>query len=158
MALLNFPADHSDFEVFPLVFPAQYGMNLGEVGLVFVCIAVGCIIAIILYGLYLYYVLIPRMKQSGIGSQETVLVPGLAASFGPPIGLFIFAWTARASIHWIVPIIGVTIYAGSIFTVLQCVFLYVPLSYPQYAASLFYLRIHYTTTSGSPKGRVSLVV
>lgn len=137
MALLNFPADHSDFEVFPLVFPAQYGMNLGEVGLVFVCIAVGCIIAIILYGLYLYYVLIPRMKQSGIGSQETVLVPGLAASFGPPIGLFIFAWTARASIHWIVPIIGVTIYAGSIFTVLQCVFLYVPLSYPQYAASLF---------------------
>ncbi|PCG89033.1 Major facilitator superfamily domain, general substrate transporter [Penicillium occitanis (nom. inval.)] len=128
---------YSYFEVFPLVFPVQYGMNLGEVGLVFICIAVGCIIAIILYGLYLYYVLIPRMKKSGIGPQETVLLPGLPASFGPPIGLFIFAWTARASIHWIVPTLGVTIYAGSVFTVLQCVFLYIPLSYPQYAASLF---------------------
>ncbi|KAF3403274.1 Caffeine resistance protein 5 [Talaromyces pinophilus] len=128
---------YSYFEVFPLVFPVQYGMNLGEVGLVFICIAVGCIIAIILYGLYLYYVLIPRMKKSGIGPQETVLLPGLPASFGPPIGLFIFAWTARASIHWIVPTLGVTIYAGSVFTVLQCVFLYIPLSYPRYAASLF---------------------
>ncbi|KAF5694112.1 H+ antiporter FLR1 [Fusarium denticulatum] len=128
---------YSYFEVFPLVFPVYYDMTLGEVGLVFICIAVGCILAIILYGLYLYYVLIPRMKKSGIAQQEEVLSPGLAACFGPTIGLFIFAWTARASIHWIVPVIGVTIYAGSIFTVLQVVFLYVPMTYPQYSASLF---------------------
>lgn len=112
-------------------------MNLGEVGLVFICIAAGCIIAIILYGLYLYRVLVPRMKISGIGQQESVLFPGLPSSFGPTIGLFIFAWTAKASIHWIVPNLGVTIYAGSVFTVLPCIFLYIPLSYPQYAASLF---------------------
>ncbi|SCV38501.1 related to FLR1-Putative H+ antiporter regulated by yAP-1 and involved in multidrug resistance [Fusarium fujikuroi] len=128
---------YSYFEVFPLVFPVYYGMTLGEVGLVFICIAVGCILAIILYGLYLYYVLIPRMNKSGIAQQEEVLTPGLAACFGPTVGLFIFAWTARASIHWIVPVIGVTIYAGSIFTVLQVVFLYVPMTYPQYSASLF---------------------
>ncbi|KAF4340304.1 H+ antiporter [Fusarium beomiforme] len=128
---------YSYFEVFPLVFPVYYGMSLGEVGLVFICIAVGCILAIIFYGLYLYYMLIPRMKKYGIAKQEEVLSPGLAACFGPTIGLFIFAWTARASIHWIVPIIGVTIYAGSIFTVLQVVFLYIPMTYPQYAASLF---------------------
>ncbi|KLP19409.1 FLR1-putative H+ antiporter regulated by yAP-1 and involved in multidrug resistance [Fusarium fujikuroi] len=128
---------YSYFEVFPLVFPVYYGMTLGEVGLVFICIAVGCILAIILYGLYLYYVLIPRMNKSGIAQQEEVLTPGLAACFGPTIGLFIFAWTARASIHWIVPVIGVTIYAGSIFTVLQVVFLYVSMTYPQYSASLF---------------------
>ena len=132
-----FTSDHVDFEVFPLVFPVYYGMSIGEVGLVFICIAVGCILAIILYGLYLYYVLIPRMKKSGIAQQEEVLSPGLAACFGPTIGLFIFAWTARVSIHWIVPVIGVTIYAGSIFTVLQVVFLYIPMTYPQYAASLF---------------------
>ncbi|KAF5263067.1 hypothetical protein FOXYS1_6188 [Fusarium oxysporum] len=128
---------YSYFEVFPLVFPVYYDMSTGEVGLFFICIAVGCILAIILYGLYLYYVLIPRMKKSGIAQQEEVLSPGLAACFGPTIGLFIFAWTARVSIHWIVPVIGVTIYAGSIFTVLQVVFLYVPMTYPQYAASLF---------------------
>ncbi|RBQ77192.1 hypothetical protein FVER14953_20031 [Fusarium verticillioides] len=112
------------FEVFPLVFPVYYDMTLGEVGPVFICIAVGCILAIILYGAYLYHVLIPRMKKSGIAQQEEVLSPGLAACFGPTIGLFIFAWTARSSIHWIVPVIGV-------------VFLYVPMTYPQYSASLF---------------------
>ncbi|UPL04241.1 hypothetical protein LCI18_015175 [Fusarium solani-melongenae] len=115
---------YSFFEVFPLVYPVYYGMNLGQVGLVFLCIAIGCIIAIIAYGAFLYFV-------------ENVLLAGLPTSFGPTIGLFIFAWTARASIHWIVPTIGITIYAGSIYTVLQCMFLYIPLSYPQYAASLF---------------------
>lgn len=32
------------------------------------------------------------------------------------------AWTARASIHWIVPTIGVTIYAASCFIIFQAVF------------------------------------
>ncbi|KAF4455947.1 hypothetical protein F53441_1814 [Fusarium austroafricanum] len=128
---------YSYFEVFPLVFPVYYGMSLGDIGLVFLCIAVGCILAIIFYGLYLYYVLIPRIEKFGITKQEDVLTPGLASCFGTTIGLFIFAWTARSSIHWIVPVLGVTIFAGSIFTVLQVIFLYVPLSYPQYSASLF---------------------
>ncbi|KAM6525741.1 hypothetical protein FALCPG4_011275 [Fusarium falciforme] len=128
---------YSFFEVFPLVYPVYYGMNLGQVGLVFLCIAIGCIIAIIAYGGFLYFVVTPRIKKVGMGPQENVLLAGLPTSFGPTIGLFIFAWTARASIHWIVPTIGITIYAGSIYTVLQCMFLYIPLSYPQYAASLF---------------------
>ncbi|KAK3671956.1 hypothetical protein LTR78_008131 [Recurvomyces mirabilis] len=36
---------------------------------------------------------------------ENRLVPALIGSFGLPISLFIFAWTARPEIHWIVPII-----------------------------------------------------
>ena len=39
--------------------------------------------------------------------------------------------------HWIVSVIGITIYAASVFIIMQCIFVYVPLSYPQYAASLF---------------------
>lgn len=35
------------------------------------------------------------------------------------------------------PTIGITIYGSSAFIVLQCVFVYVPMSYPAYAASLF---------------------
>jgi DHA1 family multidrug resistance protein-like MFS transporter len=130
-------ADCEDFEVFPLVYPVFYNMNLGEVGLVFLCIAIGCLIAIFLYGSLLYFVVTPRIKKAGMGPQENVLLAGLPSSFGPPLGLFLFAWTARTTIHWIVPTVGITIYAGSIFTVLQCIFLYIPLSYPQYAASLF---------------------
>ena len=31
------------FEAFPLVYPVYYGMNLGQVGLVFLCILVSCL-------------------------------------------------------------------------------------------------------------------
>jgi MFS transporter, DHA1 family, multidrug resistance protein len=75
--------------------------------------------------------------KNGLRAQENRLVPALFACFGPTIGLFMFGWTARESIHWIAPTIGIVIYAASVFVVMQCIFVYVPLSYPQYAASLF---------------------
>ncbi|KAJ5976121.1 major facilitator superfamily domain-containing protein [Penicillium waksmanii] len=128
---------YSFFEVFPLVYPVDYGMNLGQVGLVFLCILVSCILAVTIYGLYIYFWMNPRIRRLGFPPQEYRLLPALPASFGPTIGLFIFAWTARASIHWIVPTIGITIYGATVFIVMQCVFLYIPLTYPMYAASLF---------------------
>jgi DHA1 family multidrug resistance protein-like MFS transporter len=125
------------FEVFPLVYPVDYGMNLGQVGLVFLCILVSCIIGIAIYTAYLVYWLNPRIRKFGWPVHEERLIPALPASVGPTIGLFLFAWTARASIHWIVPTIGITIYGATVFIVMQAVFIYVPLSYPKYAASLF---------------------
>lgn len=128
---------YSFFEVFPLVYPVFYGMNLGQVGLVFLCILVSCIIGIVVYSAYLYFWQNPRIEKYGWPVQEERLIPALPASIGPTIGLFLFAWTARASIHWIVPTIGITIYGATVFVVMQAVFIYVPLSYPRYAASLF---------------------
>lgn len=107
-------------------------MSLGQVGIVFLCILVACILGVLGYVTCLYY-----MNRRGITTQEQRLLPALPASFGPTIGLFLFAWTARASIHWIVPTIGITIYGANVFIVFQCLFIYIPLSYPKYAASLF---------------------
>lgn len=120
-----------------MVYPAAYGMSLNQVSLIFICIGVGSLLAVFGYCAYLYIVLMPQIKKSGLRSQEQTLFAGLPISFGPTIGLFVFAWTARSSIHWIVPTLGVTLYAGSVFTILQCIFLYIPLSYPRYSASLF---------------------
>ncbi|POR32387.1 Caffeine resistance protein 5 [Tolypocladium paradoxum] len=128
---------YSFFEVFPLVYPVDYHMNLGQVGLVFLCILVSCIIGVAVYCSYLYFYVDPRVAKFGLPVQESRLLPALPAAFGPTIGLFLFAWTARASIHWIVPTIGITIYGATSFVIMQCIFIYVPLSYPQYAASLF---------------------
>ncbi|KKO97365.1 hypothetical protein THAR02_10534 [Trichoderma harzianum] len=128
---------YSFFEVFPLVYPVFYGMNLGQVGLVFLCILVSCIIGVAVYTAYLYYWMNPRIEKFGWPVQEDRLIPALPASVGPTIGLFLFAWTARASIHWIVPTIGITIYGATVFIVMQAIFVYIPLSYPKYAASLF---------------------
>ncbi|KAK6585237.1 hypothetical protein PZA11_001964 [Diplocarpon coronariae] len=128
---------YSFFEVFPLVYPVSYGFSLGMVGVVFTCILIACMIGIAIYCAYLYFYLVPDIMKNGLRVQESRLVPALFACFGPTIGLFMFGWTARESIHWIAPTIGITIYGASVFVVMQCIFVYVPLSYPQYAASLF---------------------
>jgi len=128
---------YSFFEVFPLVYRPFYGFSVGMIGVVFTCILVACLLGIVEYALYLHFYLIPDIKKRGLRQQEHRLVPAIFAAFGPIIGLFLFGWTARESIHWIVPTIGIVIYAMSVFIILQCVFVYVPLSYPQYAASLF---------------------
>lgn len=128
---------YSFFEVFPLVYPVYYHMNLGQIGLVFLCILVSCILGIAIYFSYLYFWMNPRIARFGFPVQESRLIPALPAAVGPTIGLFLFAWTARASIHWIAPTIGITIYGATVFIVMQCLFVYIPLSYPMYAASLF---------------------
>ncbi|KXG46796.1 Major facilitator superfamily domain, general substrate transporter [Penicillium griseofulvum] len=128
---------YSFFEVFPLVYPVDYHMNLGQTGLVFLCVMVACLIGVASYASYIYFWMNPRIRRFGFPQNEKLLIPALPASFGPLIGLFIFAWTARASIHWIAPTIGITIYGATVFIVMQCIFIYVPLTYPKYAASLF---------------------
>ena len=128
---------YSFFEVFPLVYTGYYHFSLGIIGVVFTCVLVACILGVLTYAAYLHYYLIPDIMKRGLRAQEHRLVPAIFASFGPPIGLFLFAWTANPTIHWIAPTIGITIYGATVFIVMQCIFVYVPLSYPQYAASLF---------------------
>ncbi|EPE24922.1 MFS general substrate transporter [Glarea lozoyensis ATCC 20868] len=125
------------FEVFPLVFPPMYGFNLGQIGLAFLACQIGATFALLIYFAYLHYYMIPDNITHGLRAQEHRLVPALFGSFLLPIGLFIFGWTANPSIHYVVPLIGVIIFVMGTFFVLQSIFVYVPLSYPQYAASLF---------------------
>lgn len=128
---------YSFFEVFPLVYPPMYGFSVGIIGVVFTCILVSCVIGIAAYTAYLRWYLIPDILKNGFRAPESRLVPALFGCFGPPIGLFLFAWTANPNIHWIASVIGITIYGSTVFVVMQCIFVYVPFSYPQYAASLF---------------------
>lgn len=128
---------YSFFEVFPLVYPVMYGFSLGQIGITFLCILIACGIGMATYIGYLYFYLVPDILAHGLRVQESRLQPALIAAFGPPIGLFLFAWTANPDIHWIASVVGITIYGATVFIVMQCIFVYVPLSYPQYAASLF---------------------
>lgn len=125
------------FEVFPLVFPVFYGMNLGETGITFLACFIGVTIGLLGYFAYLYFYMVPDNLKNGLREQERRLVPAIIGSFLLPIGLFIFAWTARSSIHWIVPLIGLGIFVIGHFWVMQSLFIYIPFSYPKYAASLF---------------------
>lgn len=47
------------------------------------------------------------------------------------------AWTSRSDVPWIASVIGITVFTIGIFIIIQCIFVYLPMVYPQYAASLF---------------------
>ncbi|KAM0719048.1 hypothetical protein Q7P37_004953 [Cladosporium fusiforme] len=128
---------YSFFEAFPIVYMERYHFNLGEMGLTFLSINVATILSLAIYYLYVYKIVEPDFRANGIGKLERRLVPALYSSFLLPIGLFIFAWTSDGEIHWIVSIIGVFLFTIGIFILFQVVFVYLPMVYPQYAASLF---------------------
>ena len=128
---------YSFFEVFPLVYVGIYGFDLGELGLPFLTIIVGCVIGITIYVSYQYFYLEPDIRKHGLRAQEHRLVPALFAVTLLPAGMFWFGWTSNIHTHWIVPSIGLTLFPIGAFVLFQCIFMYLPLTYPQYAASLF---------------------
>lgn len=62
-------------------------------------VVVALLIYILLYSAYYLFIVEPRVKDSDFGPPEERLIPGLAAAFFVPAGLFLFAWTARPSVH-----------------------------------------------------------
>ncbi len=128
---------YSFFEAFPLVYMETYGFNLGEMGLTFMSVTIGVILSLGWYWFYIHHNVNPSIRANGLGAPERRLVPALVVTLFVPVGLFIFGWTSREDIHWIVSCIGIVITTIGIFLIIQCIFLYLPLSYPQYAASLF---------------------
>jgi MFS transporter, DHA1 family, multidrug resistance protein len=128
---------YSFFEAFPLVYPKMYGFNLGETGLTFLAIGPATMIAVAAFIIYQRYLLVPDVMRNGLKPPEHFLLPALLGVIIVPPGLFKFAWTARYDIHWIVSLIALSIFVIGQFWVFQSIFVYLPLSYPKYAASMF---------------------
>ena len=126
---------YSFFEAFPIVYEGLYQFSIGAAGLVFLVIIIALVIVVPVYTYYLRYIFAPKDK-AGRMTFEDRLYLALYATWLPPAGLFLFAWTARQSVHWIWSTLGIAIYAGSSFVVFQCLICYIPLSYPRYVASL----------------------
>lgn len=121
-----------------LVYPKLYGMNLGETSAMFVCVLVACVLGATWYCIWYRVCTERRFGELGtFDNQETFLRPGLAGAFGVTAGLFLFGWAARSSVHWVVPTAGIVMYCGCGFVVGLGIFIYMPMTYPRYAASLF---------------------
>ncbi|KAJ3982115.1 major facilitator superfamily domain-containing protein [Lentinula detonsa] len=141
------------YEAFPLVFTDIYHFNLGESGLPFLGFLVNSILGFFIYIAYLKYHFQPRvMKAMAAGKPfppETLLELGLIASITIPLSLFWFGFTSRASIHWIVPIIGASFYLFGIFFNFQSVLIYISSAYPAYAASVLASNALFRSTAAS---------
>lgn len=119
----SFAVLYSFFAAFPLVYATVYGFDIQQVGLTFISIAIGSLLGsltIILVDRYTYQPLHVRSKSAG-GSGSVLpehrLYAAMIGSFGLPIGLFWFAWTATKSVHWISSVAAAVPFAWGNFCV-----------------------------------------
>ena len=128
------------FGAFPLVFESIYAFNLWQIGLTFLGLMVGMLTAIasdpIWHKNYLR-LLNKRERETGERKSEPEyrLPPAIFGSWFCVIGLFWFAWSIYASVHYIVPIIGTAFFGFGIILVFSGIFTFLVEAYPLYAAS-----------------------
>ena len=67
-------------------------------------------ITVPVYMLFFRYIVDVRFQKTGVMIPEDRLEAGLFASLFIPAALLIYGWSARKSVHWIVPIIGSALY------------------------------------------------
>ncbi|GAA5855824.1 hypothetical protein JCM8547_000375 [Rhodosporidiobolus lusitaniae] len=93
------------FVAFPIFFQQTLGWNQGVGALPFISVGIGMVLAVVANAVdNKRYV---RNLQAAGGSlpPEARLPLCMIGGAVLPIGLFIFAWTTKTSVHWIVPII-----------------------------------------------------
>jgi len=99
------------FESFPFVFGSIYHWREQLIGLSFLGLFVGSFLAMPPFFAYLYYVQEPKYNEHGELKPEERMPVAIVGSLLVPICLFWFGWTSRESIHWIVPIIGSSLFS-----------------------------------------------
>lgn len=110
---VNFGILFSFFAAVPYTFGGIYGFNIEQSGLVFLAVAVGCFISVatILYcDFALYRKQVPNYPPQKI-PPEYRLYPAMIGSLGMPLGLFWYAWTAKAGVSWASPVVAMIPFA-----------------------------------------------
>jgi MFS transporter, DHA1 family, multidrug resistance protein len=124
------------FESFPIVFVEIYGFSLGTEGLAFIGILVGVFVVLPPFVWYHHKYIEPKFNDKGELTPEWRLPPSFVGAFAIPICLFWFGWSAKESIHWIVPIIGTAWFSVGAFVLFNSVLNYLSDAYPEYVASV----------------------
>ena len=100
-------------ESFPIVFSGIYDFNLVEVGLAFIGLLIGSFVA---FGVFIAWFHFTSAKDSGCICRlspmpEERFVPLMWGCIFIPACLFIFGWSARKDIHWMLPILGSSLFS-----------------------------------------------
>ena len=136
IALLN-ALFFSSLSSFPLIFQGIYGFNLGQNGLAYLGMMVGGLVTVPPMFFYLHYHLQHQFNDSGELIPERRLPPAIVGSTLVPISMLVLGWSARANVHWIVPIIGSSFFGIASVLLYYAILNYIPDAYPNNAASAF---------------------
>jgi len=85
---------------------------------------------------YIYYVQEPKYNENGELKPEERMPVAIVGGLIIPICLFWFGWTSRESIHWIVPIMGSSLFSVAALLLFNVVLNYLADAYPTYATSV----------------------
>ncbi|KAL6792770.1 MFS general substrate transporter [Trichoderma sp. SZMC 28012] len=102
---VDFGTLFSFFGGVPYTFGTVYHFTTDQSGLVFISIVIGCFLGlatIMACEIFLYRKQIPNYPPHKVPPEHR-LYPAMLGSFGLPLGLFWFAWTARKDISWASP-------------------------------------------------------
>lgn len=119
-------------------FGEAYGFDSFQTGLVQLAITVGALIGTLVNPLQDWmYLRTARKNEERPGKPipEGRLYTSIPGSLLFTAGLFMYGWSCRPSVHWIVPAIGVTIVGVGIYSIYMGVVNYLTDAYEKYAAS-----------------------
>nr|GAT43112.1 benomyl methotrexate resistance protein [Mycena chlorophos] len=118
-----------------------YHFNLGLSSLPFLGFIITGILTYTVYCIYQKYHVEPRFVRAEAAgtfvAPEIRLEIGLMASIFVPTSILIFGFASKASIPWIVPVIGAALYLPGIFLIFQSILMYCATAYYAYTASVF---------------------
>lgn len=121
----NFAMMYSFFAAFPAVFAETYGFSLGQIGLTFLAVGVGAVLACVAIVCVDRSVFQREVRAAGKVTPERRLCFGMAASAMLPPSLFWFAWSARPAVHWICPVVAEAVFGCGNLLVFMSAVLYV---------------------------------
>lgn len=120
----------------PYTFETIYGFSLDQVGLSFVGLIIGMIIASSIAPHFVDKRIIYLTEQNnGVAEPEFRFFSLKIGVFIVPAGLFIMGWTSYTHVHWVAPIIGSGVYGIGTILVFNGIFGYTVDAYRLYAAS-----------------------
>ncbi|KAI8313047.1 putative MFS-type transporter [Colletotrichum sp. SAR11_59] len=94
------------FVAFPIIYQKRKGYSASSTGLMFIPLAVGVLLSAACSPWVNKHYLTLVAKHNGHPPAEARLVPMMLSCWFIPMGLFIFAWTSYADLHWAGPAFG----------------------------------------------------
>lgn len=113
----TFAVVYGFYSAIPRIFAQVYGFSTGSQGLVFLGLTIGYLVSV---ATIILTARVQTKRRQNIASNKdggnAMVAPEesllLAMIGGPalPVALFLFGWTAKSTIHWIVPMVAITLY------------------------------------------------
>lgn len=122
--------------IMPFVFSEIYHFSPGTVGLSYLGIGISGLFGSAILGRASDRIMVRKTAANG-GVSKPEFRLGLMMLGGPlsAIGLFCFGWSAKAGVHWMVPIIGTVFVSLGVAASMMPISAYIIETYDAYAAS-----------------------